>query len=330
MSDKPIDADCAGKLTILPGERVDELQQAGLRILQKEQGFRFGMDAVLLSSFVRAESRDRCADFGTGTGILPLLLAGMGRAKSVDAFEIQPDMADMARRSVRLNGLEHIILVHALPVERADEVLAPGSIDVIVCNPPYGHHGTTLPNPAQTLSLARHQQKSGLTAWFKMAYHLLRGKGRMAVIYPAARMLEVMKDMEKAGLAPKRFQLIYPSAQKAANLVMIEALKDARPMLHPEPPLMIYEPDGTLTAPLRKIYAMERASGVHAGDGEIQHARERHPQQVRHEQPSGKGLLLPELHRHDENQAEQQNQPEEGKPKRFQDKEQHGPHQVNG
>ena len=77
MSDKPIDADCAGKLTILPGERVDELQQAGLRILQKEQGFRFGMDAVLLSSFVRAESRDRCADFGTGTGILPLLLAGV-------------------------------------------------------------------------------------------------------------------------------------------------------------------------------------------------------------------------------------------------------------
>lgn len=196
----------------------------------------------------------------------------MGRAKSVDAFEIQPDMADMARRSVRLNGLEHIIRIHALPVESADEVLAPGSIDVIVCNPPYGHHGTTLPNPAQTLSLARHQQKSGLTAWFKMAYYLLRGKGRMAVIYPAARMLEVMKDMEKAGLAPKRFQLIYPSAQKAANLVMIEALKDARPMLHPEPPLMIYEPDGTLTAPLRKIYAMERASGVHAGDGEIQHA----------------------------------------------------------
>lgn len=81
MSDKPIDADCAGKLTILPGERVDELQQAGLRILQKEQGFRFGMDAVLLSSFVRAESRDRCADFGTGTGILPLLLADMGARK---------------------------------------------------------------------------------------------------------------------------------------------------------------------------------------------------------------------------------------------------------
>lgn len=298
---------------LLPGERVDELQQAGLRILQKEQGFRFGMDAVLLSSFVRAESRDCCADFGTGTGILPLLLAGMGRAKSVDAFEIQPDMADMARRSVALNGLSDMIRIHALPVERADEVLAPGSMDVVVCNPPYGLHGTTLPNPAQTLSLARHQRKEGLAAWFRMAYRLLRGKGRMALIYPAPQMLKVMQDMEKAGLAPKRFQLVYPSARKAAKLVLIEALKDARPMLHPEPPLMIYEPDGSLTAPLRRIYAMERASGIQPGKGEIQHTRERHPKQVRHEQPSGEPTASPELHRHDEHQAEQQNQPEEGK-----------------
>lgn len=108
---------------------------------------------------------------------------------------------------------------------------------------------------------------------------------------------------------------------------MIEALKDARPMLHPEPPLMIYEPDGTLTAPLRKIYAMERASGSggrrqkFATPANVTHSRygmSSHP---------GKGLLLPEMHRHDENQAEQQNQPEEGKPKRLQDKEQQRPHQ---
>ena len=311
------------------GERVDELQQAGLRILQKEQGFRFGMDAVLLASFVRAESRDACADFGTGTGILPLLLAGMGRAKHVDAFEIQPEMADMAQRSVQLNGLTEVIRVHALPVERADEVLAPGSMDVIVCNPPYGLHGTTLPNPARTLSIARHQPKEGLTAWFRMAYRLLRGKGRMALIYPAPQMLRVMQDMEKAGLAPKRFQLVYPSAHKAAKLVMIEALKDARPMLHPEPPLMIYEPDGSLTAPLRRIYAMERASGVQSGDAEVQHARERHPKQVRHEQPSRQTAFPPEPHRHDQHQTEQQDQPEEGQPQRLADEEQHGPDQID-
>ncbi len=254
------------------GERMDELQQAKLHILQKEQGFRFGMDAILLSAFVRAQGRERCADFGTGTGILPLLLAGTGRVAQVDAFELQEDMADMARRSVLLNDLTERIRVHALPVEKADSVVMPGSLDVIVCNPPYGQPGTTLQNPAETLSLARHQSKEGLAAWFTMAYRLLRGKGRFAMIYPAARMLEAMKMLEKAGLAPKRFQLIYPNREKAANLVLIEALKDAKPMLHPEPPLIIYEPNGDMTAQLQKIYAMETPSGIHAGQKEIQHA----------------------------------------------------------
>jgi tRNA1Val (adenine37-N6)-methyltransferase len=244
-------------IVLKQGERIDRLEQARLQILQKEDGFRFGMDAILLDSFVRADKRDRCADFGTGTGILALLLAGRGRAAHVDAFEIQSEMADMAQRSVQLNHLTALIDVHAMSVEQSDQVLAPCSIDVIVCNPPYGHHGTTLPNPDESLSMARHQQKDGLASWFKAAYRLLRGKGRIALIYPAARMLEVMKLLEKAGLTPKRFQLVYPSADKAANLVLIEALKDAKPMLHPEPPLVIYEADGTLTKQLQRIYAME-------------------------------------------------------------------------
>jgi len=236
------------------GERIDDLQLAGLRILQKEQGFKFGMDAVLLADFARVDARDRVADFGTGTGILPLLLAGRGLAAHIDAFEIQPDMADMAARSVALNGLEERITVHNLPVEDADSVLQLGSLDAIVCNPPYGVPGTTLLNPEKKLSLARHQGEEGLTAWFRMAYRLLRGKGRFAMIYPAPRMLEAMAALSKARLEPKRFRMIYPYADKPANLVLIEAMKDAKPMLHPEPPLIVYQPDGSMTAELRRIY----------------------------------------------------------------------------
>lgn len=283
MSDSAFNAQRATEL-MHAGERMDALQQANLHILQKEQGFRFGMDAILLSAFVRAEGRERCADFGTGTGILPLLLAGTGRVAQADAFELQEEMADMARRSVSLNGLENIIRVHAVPVEQADSVVKPGSLDVIVCNPPYGQPGTTLLNPAETLSLARHQGKEGLAAWFTMAYRLLRGKGRFAMIYPAARMLEAMKLMEKAGLAPKRFQLIYPNAKKAANLVLIEALKDAKPMLHPEPPLIVYEENGTMTAQLQKIYAMEKPSGIHPSHKEIEHTGKNDPTTVGQEQ----------------------------------------------
>lgn len=244
----------------MTGERIDALQQAGLRILQKEQGFRFGMDALLLADFTRAEGRERAADFGTGTGIIPLLLAGQGRVRSVDAFEIQADMADMAGRSVLLNGLADRVRVHACPVEEADRVLPPGSLDVITCNPPYGPPGTTLLNPTKTLALARHQTSDGLRAWFRMAYRLLRGKGRFAMIYPAPRMLEAMKLLESAALAPKRFRLVYPRADRAANLVLIEGMKDAKPLLHPEPPLIIYGEDGSMTPELRRIYGLTDSS----------------------------------------------------------------------
>ena len=235
-------------------ERMDDLQLGGLRILQKTSGFRFGMDAVLLADFARVEARDRAADFGTGTGILPLLLAGRGRGEHFDALEIQYDMADMATRSVCLNGLAERIAVHNVPVENADSVIEPGTLDVIVCNPPYGVPGTTLINPSSTLSTARHQTEAGLTAWYRMAYKLLRGKGRFTMIYPAPRMLEAMTALSKARLEPKRFRLIYPYADMPANLVLIEAMKDAKPMLHPEPPLIVYEKDGSMTAELKWIY----------------------------------------------------------------------------
>ena len=239
---------------ILKDERLDDLQLAGLRILQKNSGFRFGMDAVLLSDFARVDERDMVADFGTGTGILPLLLAGRGRGAHIDALEIQADMADMAKRSAALNGLAERITVHHLPVEEADSVIQPGTLDAIVCNPPYGVPGATLVNPAKSLSVARHQTDAGLTAWYRMAYRLLRGKGRFHMVYPAPRMLEAMTALAKARLEPKRFRLIYPYADKPANLVLIEAMKDTKPMLHPEPPLIVYRQDGSMTDELKRIY----------------------------------------------------------------------------
>ena len=235
-------------------ERLDDLQFAGLKILQKTAGFRFGMDAVLLSDFVRAEAQATVADFGTGTGILPLLMWGRGKGQRFEAFEIQREMADMARRSVALNGLSARIRVHEASVEEAPSLLAPGSVDVIVCIPPYGMPGATLHNPGLSKDLARHQDPRGLKPWFTAAYRLLRGRGRMALIYPAPMMLSLMNDLSRAALIPKRFRMIYPRVDKPANLVLVEAVKDARPTLQPEPPLIVYEQDGTMTPELRKIY----------------------------------------------------------------------------
>lgn len=237
-----------------PGERLDDLQRGGYHILQKEKGFRFGMDAVLLADFASVRPGDRVVDMGTGTGVLPLLLYGRGKGSSFDAIELQEDVADMAARTMRINGLTETIRIHQGMAQQADALLGHACADAVVCNPPYAPPGTSLQNPSDTLSASRHQDAEGLLGWLKAAHRVLKGRGRISLVYPAPRMLELMKLLEQAHLAPKRFRLVYPAADKPANLVLVEGQKDARPMLHPMPPLIVYEQDGSPTMTLRQIY----------------------------------------------------------------------------
>ncbi len=243
-------------------EDLHDLQLRGLRILQKKKGFRYGMDAVLLADFAQIAEQAVFADFGTGTGILPLLLLGRGKGSRAEAIEIQPEFADMAARTMRLNGLADRVAVHCADVCDAGGLLGRCSVDAVVCNPPYGRPGATLLNPDPAEQLARHQTGEGLLPWLRSAHRILRGKGRLSVVYPAPRMLELMRQMDAARLTPKRFRLVYPRADRPANLVLVEAVKDARPTLQPEPPLIVYEADGRMTPELRRIYHMEEEYGA--------------------------------------------------------------------
>ena len=242
------------------GETLEDLQLHGLRVLQKREGFRFGMDSVLLADFVRMDAKAAYADFGAGTGILPLLLTGRGKGASCDAFELQPEMAEMAGRSMALNGLSGRIRVHCADAREAEALLGRRCVDAVVCNPPYGLPGTILRSPDERSDTARHLDADGLLPWFLSAFRVLKGKGRLSLVFPAPRMLEVMDLLREARLTPKRFRLVYPRADRPANLVLLEAVKDARPMLHPEPPLIVYEADGSMTPELRRIYHMKEAT----------------------------------------------------------------------
>ena len=153
----------------------------------------------------------------------------------------------MASRTMQLNGMADRISVWPAAVQQAEMHLARCSIDAIVCNPPYAPPGTSLRNPSEALSCARHQPQDGIDSWFRMAHLLLKGRGRIFVVYPAPRMLQLMEQLQAAHLAPKAFRLVYPAVHKPANLVLVEAIKDGKPMLHPQPPLIIYEPDGNPT-----------------------------------------------------------------------------------
>ena len=184
-------------MELKPGERIDDLQLDGLYILQKKDGFRFGMDAVLLADFTRTRPRERVADLGTGTCILPLLLSHQQPDTQFEAIELQPDMADMAGRSVELNGLSDRIHAHAMDLRQAPETFGYEKFHAVVCNPPYGKQNGTLKSQTETVSLARHERDTSIGEIVKSAGALLHTMGRLTMVFPAQRFLELCDELRR-------------------------------------------------------------------------------------------------------------------------------------
>lgn len=239
---------------LLPGERIDDLQLNSLRIIQSEKGFRFGMDAVLLSDFARVRPREHVVDMGTGTGILPILLSAQRTDAVFTAFEIQPDMASMACRSVALNGLSDRIRILAEDMRTAAKTIGYQSAHLVVSNPPYGKLGSTLKNNAESITLARHEAAVSIEEWVGSCAAVLRNMGRLCTVFPAQRLLELTDAYRSARIEPKRIRMVYAKVDRAPYLVLLEGMKNARPGLLWMPPLVVYEPDGTETAEIDRIY----------------------------------------------------------------------------
>ncbi len=238
-------------------ERVDDLQYNGLKIIQDPAAFCFGMDAVLLADFAEIRLRDRVADLGTGTGILPVLLSQKQATATFHAIEIQPAMAEMAGRTMQLNHLEDRIFVHAGDMRRVHEVLGRESMDAVVCNPPYGKRGSVLLSETETVALARHESDCELADVVAACAAILKNHGRVSMVFPAARMLELCDALHQKRLEPKRVRLVCAKLEKEPYLVMVEAMKNARPALKWLPPLVVYNGDGSETEELKRIYHKE-------------------------------------------------------------------------
>lgn len=238
-------------------ERIDDLQRGGLRVIQRTDAFRFGTDAVLLSAFAAPRKRDRLCDLGTGTGVIPLLLYGREPTITGDAVELQPDMADMAARSMALNGLSDRLRVHAGDLRRIRELLPHAAYDLVTCNPPYGKAGGTLLNPAESKRLARHEETCAIGDVARAAVWLLHEGGRFCCVFPAARLLEMIDALRDCRLEPKRLRMAHSRADKQAHLCLVEAMLYAHPGLRVEPPLVIYDESGQYTPELRRIYGLD-------------------------------------------------------------------------
>lgn len=237
-------------------ERIDDLQRGGLRVIQRADAFRFGTDAVLHADFAAPRRHDRVCDLGTGTGIIPLLLYARENTISADAVEIQPDMADMAARSMAMNGLNEKIRVLPGDLRSIRTLLPHARYDLVTCNPPYGKAGGTLLNPDASKRLARHEESCAIEDVACAAAWLLQNGGRLCCVFPAARMIELSDAMRKYRMAPKRIRMVHSRVEKAAHLCLMEGMLDARPGLIIEPPLVIYDENNAYTPELRRIYGL--------------------------------------------------------------------------
>ena len=242
------------KAELLPGERIDDLERNGYQIIQNPAGFCFGMDAVLLSGWARAGKKDRVLDLGTGTGIIPILMAARTQAAHLTGLEIQKESVDMARRSVKLNGLDERIRIVEGDIRQAGRLFEAASFDVVTSNPPYmkGAHG--LKNPDLPKAIARHEILCSLEDLVREAAYLLRPGGKFFLVHRPFRLAEIFREMNTFGLEPKRMRLVYPFADREPNMVLIEAAKGGRPRMTVEKPLIVYQKPGVYTDEIYEIY----------------------------------------------------------------------------
>ncbi len=235
-------------------ERLDDLQRNHLQIIQDPERFCFGMDAVLLSGFAWARKGEQILDIGTGTGIIPILMSARYEAEHLTGLEIQEESADMARRSVKLNGLQDKIDIVTGDIKEADKLFPSASFHAITCNPPYmiGKHG--LLNPHAPKAIARHEVLCSFEDIAVSGARLLRQGGRFFLVHRPFRLSEILMTLSRNGLEPKRMRMVHPFVDKEPNMVLIEALKGGRPRVSIEPPLIIYKEPGAYTEEIREKY----------------------------------------------------------------------------
>ena len=242
------------EIKLRPGERLDDLQRSGYKIIQNEKLFCFGMDAVLLSAFAQVKEGEHVLDLGTGTGVIPILLEARTAGASFAGLEICKESAEMAARSVQYNRLEEKISIVQGDIREADRIFPAASFDVVTSNPPYmtANHG--LVNSDMNKAAARHEILCTLEDVAAQAARALMPQGRFYMVHRPFRMAEIICTLSRYKLEPKRIRLVYPFVDKEPNMILIEALKGGRPRVTVEPPLIVYKEPGAYTDEVRELY----------------------------------------------------------------------------
>lgn len=233
-------------------ETLDDLQN-GYYLIQRDDGFKFGVDAVLLADFAK-NARGRAIDLCTGTGIVPILLAAKSKLKEIDAIEIQEEIADMAKRSVEYNELEKLIHIKCGDLNDAVSFYGKAVFDAVTVNPPYMKAGAGLVNDGDIKLISRHEVKCTLEEVIRVSSELLKPCGKIYMVHRPSRLPDIICCMRKFGIEPKVMRLVAPRMGKEANLVLIHGMKNAKSELKLLPTLYVYGENGEYSKEIDEIY----------------------------------------------------------------------------
>ena len=243
------------KFQLLEGERLDDLMKSGRKIIQHEKEFCFSMDAVLISHFPKFKKNFKVLDLGTGTGVIPLLIAD--EVEKIVAVEINSQMAEIARRNFFLNNLQEKISLVEGDYRKHRELFKAESFDLVIANPPYVPVKNGEVNKFKGVAYARHEFTATLEDVVKAARFVLKFHGSFCMVHLASRLCEIVDALHKNQFEMKRLRLIQPKKNRDANLIMLEAIVGGKPgNLKVLPPLVVHEENNSYTDEIKKIYGL--------------------------------------------------------------------------
>ncbi len=238
----------------MTNETIDELQAYGLKIIQPRHGYRFSLDPLLLCDFAGIREGETAIDLGAGCGVIPLILARKTEGSRISGIEAQPEMADLARRNVSLNGLsDRITIVHG-DVAAIREHFPASSFDLVISNPPYRKRGTGRISPKPGRDDARHESTASLGDFLAAAKNLVRLTGRICFIYHPSRIVEFLTEAAALKLSPLRLRMVHGNSAAEARMFLVEMVKGRKGELKILPPLFVYGDDGEYSVEMKKIF----------------------------------------------------------------------------
>ena len=244
-------------MNLKENERIDDLEYNNLKIIQNKKGFCFGIDSVLITDFAREIKQGSLGvDLGTGTGIISILLATKTKLSKIIGIEIQKDIADMASRSVKLNSLENKIEIRNIDIKDIIEksLIEKEKYDFVVTNPPYKKIETGKTNENEYKFISRHEVTANLEDFIKTSKYVLKDRGCFYIVHRPDRLADIIELMRKYRLEPKKIRFVYSTIDKEPTLVLIKGIKNAKPFLKVDKPLIIYNSNGEYTDEIYKIY----------------------------------------------------------------------------